>query len=108
MPIEVSTLVIIVSIVFLLVFLMIFLIMLVSILRWFRRPRIYYTPIRVEDYMCPRCGSKELDIIGIRTLRCRKCGTTFTLRTTPYEERYVIWPLFWWFPIIIPIPLRNR
>ncbi|MEM2272650.1 MAG: hypothetical protein QXX56_00345 [Candidatus Bathyarchaeia archaeon] len=108
MPIDVSTLVTITSIMFLLVFLVMFAILLVSLFRWFRRPRIYYAPIRIEDYMCPRCGSKELDIIGIRTIRCRKCGTIFTLRTTAYEEPWIIWPFFWWFPIIIPIPLKNK
>ncbi|MEM1586447.1 MAG: hypothetical protein QXS10_03795 [Candidatus Bathyarchaeia archaeon] len=107
MPIDVSTLVTIMGIIFLLVFLVIFLVILISFLRWFRRPRIYYAPIRVEDYMCPKCGSRDLDLIGLRTMRCRKCGTTFTLRAA-YEERWIVWPLLWWFPIIIPIPELLR
>lgn len=107
MPIEASTLVTILAIIILLVFLMVFLTIFISLLRWWKRPRVYYAPVRVEDYMCPKCGSKELDVVGMRTLRCRKCGTTFTLGAA-YEERCILWPFFWWFPIIIPIPLRDK
>jgi hypothetical protein len=64
-----------------------FLVVLISILRWFRYPGAYYTPIRAEDYMYPRCGSKDLDVAGMRTL---KCGTTFTLRTTIFEGCWII------------------
>jgi len=107
MAIEISALVMIISVAFLLVFLIFFLVALISFLKWLRRPRIYYAPIRVEDYMCPKCGSKELDLIGVRTLRCRRCGTIFALRGA-YEERWIIWPFFWWFPLIIPIPLKRE
>ncbi|MEM0049246.1 MAG: hypothetical protein QW424_03995 [Candidatus Bathyarchaeia archaeon] len=105
---DLSMLVAVIAVIFLVIFLIMFIMIFLSFLRWFRGPRAYYPPIKVEDYMCPRCGSKELDIIGIRTLRCRKCGTTFTLRTAAYEGRWIIWPFFWWFPIIIPIPIRNK
>jgi len=100
MPIDVAILIWVVGIVSVLIFLVFFMVLLISILRWFRHPGAYYIPIRAEEYMCPRCGSKDLDAVGMRTLKCRKCGTTFTLRTTVFEGCWII-PFFWWFPITL-------
>lgn len=106
---ELSTLIAVIGLVFLLIFIAFFIVIFVASLRWLKRPRVYYAPIRAEDYMCPRCGSKELEVVGVRTLRCRRCGTAFTLRVGTYEEHWVVWPFFWWFPfpIIIPVPRRE-
>ncbi|MEM2675859.1 MAG: hypothetical protein QXT10_05140, partial [Candidatus Bathyarchaeia archaeon] len=60
-----------------------------------------------EDYACPKCGSKELELVGRRTLRCRKCGTTFTIRTGAPEVYWVFWPLFWFIPLIWWTPTKN-
>jgi len=92
----------------LLMFIFIFAVMALSIIRWFRAP-VYQPPaIRVEDYACPRCGSKDLELIGRRTLRCRKCGTVFAIQPEPAETYWVIWPFFWWIPIVWPIPIRKE
>ena len=93
----------------LLIFIFTFAIMALSFIRWFRTPAYQPPPaIKVEDYSCPKCGSKELEIVGRRTLRCKKCGTTFTIQPETAEERWVIWPFFWWLPIILPIPVKNQ
>lgn len=78
-------------IVVLLVFIFMFTIVALSFIKWFRTP-VYPTPqtIRVEDYACPKCGSKELEVVGRRTLRCKKCGTTFTIHPETVEERWII------------------
>jgi DNA-directed RNA polymerase subunit RPC12/RpoP len=109
-----SLLVTVILVIVLLIFIFVFAVMAVSFIRWFRAPAHPPPPaIRVEDYACPRCGSKELEIVGRRTLRCRKCGTTFTIQPEAPEERWIVWPFFWWFPIIWPIlipvgkPSRN-
>jgi len=63
-----------------LIFTVVFIIVALSFIRWFRVPA--YKPtltIKVEDYACPKCGSKELELIGRKTLRCKKCGTTFII-----------------------------
>ena len=90
------------------IFIFTFAIMALSFIRWFRTPAYPPTPaIKVEDYACPKCGSKELEIVGRRTLRCKKCGTTFTIQPETAEERWIVWPFFWWFPIILPIQLKT-
>jgi hypothetical protein len=43
-----------------------------------------------------------------RTLKCKKCGTTFTIQPEMAEERCIIWPFFWWIPIIWPTPVKNQ
>jgi len=86
-----------------------FAIMALSLIKWFRTPT--YPPplaIKVEDYACLKCGSKEPEIVGRRTLRCKKCGTTFTIQPETTEERWIIWPFFWWIPIILPILVKNH
>jgi DNA-directed RNA polymerase subunit RPC12/RpoP len=95
-------------IVVLLVFIFMFTIVALSFIKWFRTP-VYPTPktIRVEDYTCPKCGSKELEVVGRRTLRCKKCGTIFTIHPETVEERWIIWPFFWWFPIVLPMPVKG-
>jgi DNA-directed RNA polymerase subunit RPC12/RpoP len=62
-------------IIVLLMFIFIFAIVALSFIKWFRTPTI-----KIEDYSCPKCGSKELEVVGRRTLRCKKCGTTFTIQ----------------------------
>jgi DNA-directed RNA polymerase subunit RPC12/RpoP len=86
-------------IVVLLVFIFMFTIVALSFIKWFRTP-VYPTPqtIRVEDYACPKCGSKELEVVGRRTLRCKKCGITFTIHPETVEERWIIWPFSGGFP----------
>lgn len=103
MPLEASVLIGIISVIFLIIFLAFFIVFAIFFLRWLRVPRAYYIPVRVEDYMCPKCGSKELEIIGARTLRCKKCGIIFTLRESVPEGYWVIWPFFWWFPMVLLI-----
>jgi len=96
-------------IVALLMFIFIFAIMALSFIRWFKAPTHRLpSAIKVEDYACPKCGSKELEIVGRRTLKCEKCGTTFTIQPETAEERWIIWPFFWWIPIIWPIPVKNQ
>jgi ribosomal protein L37AE/L43A len=56
--------------------------------------------IKIEDYACPKCGSKDLELVGRRTLRCKKCGTIFTIRTYVSEEYWIVWPFFWFFPFV--------
>ena len=89
----------------LLMFIFMFAIVALSFIKWFRAPEYRLTPaIKVEDYACPKCGSKELEIVSRRTLKCKKCGTTFTIQPETAEERWIIWPFSWWIPIIWPIP----
>ncbi|MBS7624711.1 hypothetical protein KEJ29_03925 [Candidatus Bathyarchaeota archaeon] len=109
MSLNAALLVWIVIAVSILVFLAFFLFIILSIFKWLKAPRAYYyPPIRVEDYMCPKCGSKELDAIGLRTLKCRKCGTIFSLGGALYGARWITWPFFWWFPIILSILFMEK
>jgi DNA-directed RNA polymerase subunit RPC12/RpoP len=95
-------------IIVLLMFIFMFAIVALSFIKWFRTPAYPPSPtIKVEDYSCPKCGSKELEVVGRRTLRCKKCGTTFTIQPETAEERWIVWPFFCWFPIILPIPVKN-
>jgi DNA-directed RNA polymerase subunit RPC12/RpoP len=90
-------------------FIFMFAIMALSFIRWFRTPTYPPSPaIKVEDYACPKCGSKELEIVGRRTLRCKKCGTTFTIQPENVEGRWIIWPFFWWIPMMLPIPVKKH
>jgi predicted RNA-binding Zn-ribbon protein involved in translation (DUF1610 family) len=91
----------------LLMFIFTFIIVIFSLIKWFRASAYLPSAIRVEDYACPKCGSKELEIVGGRTLRCRRCGTAFTIQMGIHEERWIIWPFFWWMPIIWLMPVRN-
>ncbi|MDW8023393.1 MAG: hypothetical protein RMJ15_06625 [Nitrososphaerota archaeon] len=82
-------------------FLLTFAFMAISLFRWIKTPICYerIPAIKPEEYACPKCGSKELEPIGRRTLRCRKCGTTFTIRTGAAEVYWAIWPflpIIWW------------
>jgi len=92
----------------LLMFIFIFAIMALSMIRWFKTPVYEPSAIKVEDYMCPKCGSKDLELIGRRTLRCKKCGTIFTIQPEQAETRWIIWPFFWWLPIVWPIPIKKN
>jgi DNA-directed RNA polymerase subunit RPC12/RpoP len=96
-------------IIVLLMFIFMFAIVALSFIKWFRTPTYPPSPtIKIEDYSCPKCGSKELEVVGRRTLRCKKCGTTFTIQPETAEERWIVWPFFWWFPIILPIPVKKH
>jgi len=92
----------------LLIFLLIFAFMAISLIRWFKTPAYQPPAVKVEDYACPKCGSKDLEIVGGRTLKCRKCGTTFTIQPETTEERWIILPFFWWLPIIWPLPVEKQ
>jgi transposase-like protein len=81
--------------------------MVLSITRW-HKAAAYYPPLRLEEYACPKCGSKELEPIGRRTIRCKKCRTTFTIGTEATEEKWIVWPFFWWIPMIWPIPTKEN
>jgi predicted RNA-binding Zn-ribbon protein involved in translation (DUF1610 family) len=86
-----------------------FAIFIFSFLRWCRAAPVYRLPaVRVEDYSCPKCGSKELELVGRRTIRCRKCGTTFTINPEFCGEQWFVWPFFFWFPIVWPIPIDKK
>jgi DNA-directed RNA polymerase subunit RPC12/RpoP len=104
-----SILISVIIILALLMFIFMFVIVALSFIKWYRAPAYPPPPtIKVEDYACPKCGSKELEIVGRRTLRCKKCGTTFTIQPETAEERWIIWPFFWWIPLIWPIPVKNH
>jgi ribosomal protein L37AE/L43A len=38
----------------------------------FRTSAYRVATIKVEDHSCPKCGSKEPELVGRRTLRCKK------------------------------------
>jgi len=97
----------IMTILFTVVFLLIAVFMIIMMLRAMRAPRAYYPPPARElvgQLMCPKCGSKELEPIGYYTLRCKKCGFTFSIgaRRTggvcfwPWIFPPIIWPTFLW------------
>lgn len=91
-------------------FIFMFVLMALSITRWHRAAVYHPPPIKIEEYTCPKCGSKELELVGRRTLRCRKCGTTFTIGVET-EGRWIVWPfwpIFWWIPITWPIPVKEN
>jgi len=99
----------VIIVLFLAVFLLIFAIFVFSFLRWCRAAPVCRLPaVRVEDYFCPKCGLKELELVGGRTMRCRKCGTTFTINPEFCGEQWFIWPFFFWFPIVWPIPIDRK
>ncbi|MGQ9691723.1 MAG: hypothetical protein ACUVQY_10825 [Thermoproteota archaeon] len=91
-------------------FVMMFAFMVFSFMQWRRTLTYRPPPLRLEEYACPKCGSKELEQVGRRTVRCRKCGTTFTIGVEAAEERWIMWPFFWWFPfpILWPVPVRDN
>jgi len=61
-----------------------------SLIKWFRTSAYPLPPaIKVEDYACPKCGSKELKLVSRRTLRCKRCGTIFTIQPETVKERWV-------------------
>lgn len=105
MPLDASVLLWVVGIIFLVIFLVFFVTFMFFLFRWLRAPRAYHPPVRAEDYMCPRCGSKDLELLGVRTLRCRRCGTVFTLRTAVPGGYWAVWPFFWWFPMMLFLPI---
>jgi len=88
-----------------LTFLVIFAFFIYSYYRWFKQigKHVRYSSIiKLEDYSCPKCGSNGLELISQRAIRCKKCGTTFTVYPLEPEE-LVIFPFFWWFPIFLPM-----
>lgn len=103
-----SILATVILIIALTIFVFMLLIVALSFVRWFRTPAYQPPAIKVEDYTCPKCGSKDLELVGRRTLRCKKCGTTFTIQPEYVENRWIIWPFFWWIPIFWPIPIRKE
>lgn len=109
MALEVYPLISIIVILIFVFFLLVFAFMVLSLFRWLRAPAYYKRPpaIKLEEYACPKCGSKELELIGRRTIRCKKCGTTFTIRTSAAEEYWVFWPFFWFLPIIWPMEVKD-
>ncbi|MEM1565357.1 MAG: hypothetical protein QXQ08_05220 [Candidatus Bathyarchaeia archaeon] len=103
-----SVLATMILIIVLLMFLFIFGIVAFTFLQWIKTPTYQPPAIKVEDYSCPKCGSKDLERIGRRTLRCRRCGTTFTIQPETSETHFIVWPFFWWIPIIWPVPFKKR
>jgi len=100
MAFDISFIAGIVIILVLVLFILVFAFTALSFLKWMKAS-IYYErlpTIKIEDYACPKCGSKELELVGRRTLKCKKCGTIFTIRQQAAEEYWVFWPFF--FPII--------
>jgi len=102
MAFDVSLIAGIIMILVLVLFILVFAFMALSFFKWMKASAYYERPpaIKIEEYACPKCGSKELELIGRRTMRCKKCGTTFTIRTGAAEEYWIVWPLFWFFPFI--------
>lgn len=93
-----------ISIILMMVFMSIFIIVF-YMMKGLKRFNVYYPPPKTmneisRELMCPKCGSRELKPIGYRTLRCDKCGFTFTIG---FREGLWISPLFLWFPILWPI-----
>ncbi|MEM1566291.1 MAG: hypothetical protein QW510_04285 [Candidatus Bathyarchaeia archaeon] len=99
-----SLLATIVLVIALVMFLFIFVIIALSLLRWIKTPMYHPPAIRVEDYLCPKCGSKKLELVGRRTLRCKRCGTTFTIQPETTETHLTVLPFFRWIPIFCPFP----
>ncbi|MEM2440316.1 MAG: hypothetical protein QW493_03775 [Candidatus Bathyarchaeia archaeon] len=91
----------------LVMFLFVFAIMVLSFFRWIKTPAYQPPAIKVEDYSCPKCSSKELELVGRRTLRCKRCGTTFTIQPETTETHLIVWPFFWWMPILWPVPTSR-
>ncbi|MEM4700635.1 MAG: hypothetical protein QXZ51_00650 [Candidatus Bathyarchaeia archaeon] len=59
----------IIIILMLVLFLLIFAFMTLSFLKWMKASYYERPPaIKIEEYACPKCGSKELELIGRRTL----------------------------------------
>jgi rubredoxin len=102
-----SILITAILIITLLMFVFVFAIVLFSFIKWSKLQGYRPPAIRVEDYACPKCGSKKLEMVGGRTLRCKKCGTVFSIQTGTEEERWIIWPFFLWLPIILPILTKG-
>ena len=112
MALETLDLINIVALLTFILFLLVFVLTIISFFRWLRVPFYYdrIPTIRVEDYICPKCGSKELELVGRRTMRCRKCNTTFTIHTSTAEEYLIVWPFwpfFWFFPFIWWVPAKR-
>jgi hypothetical protein len=60
-----------------------------SFIKWFRTST--YRPssaIKVEDYSCPKYGSKELELVGRRTLKCVKNAEQRLQYNRTDEERW--------------------
>ncbi|MEM0253381.1 MAG: hypothetical protein QXK78_02350 [Candidatus Bathyarchaeia archaeon] len=95
-------------IIILLIFAFMLLIIALSIFRWLKTSSYQPPAIKIEDYTCPKCGSKDLELIGSRTIRCKKCGTIFTIQPETVEARWIMWPVFWWIPIIWPVPVKKE
>lgn len=87
---------------FLLLFILFFIIIAISIIKGFKLPSQYYVPIEIEKLSCPKCSSKELEVIGYRTIRCKKCGFIFSIGSEIIYPIWFPWIFFWplWFPII--------
>ncbi len=102
MAFDVSLIAGIIMILVLVLFILVFAFMALSFFKWMKASAYYERSpaIKIEEYACPKCGSKELELIGRRTMRCKKCGTTFTIRTGAAEEYWIVWPFFWFFPFI--------
>ncbi len=98
---QIETIIFIITIiVFLLTFILFFILIILSITRGFKTS--YYIPIEIEKLSCPKCISKELEVIGYRTIRCKKCGFIFSIGSEVIYYGCFPWMLFWplWFPII--------
>ncbi|MEM2928053.1 MAG: hypothetical protein QXP60_03715 [Nitrososphaerota archaeon] len=97
---QIETIIVIITlIIFLLTFIMFFILIMISIIKGFKIS--YHTPMEIEKLSCPRCSSKELEAIGYRTIKCRKCGFIFSIGGEVYYGWFP-WIFFWplWFSII--------
>jgi len=71
MAFDVSLVASIITILVLVLFLLIFAFMAISFFKWMKASAHYerLQAIKIEEYACPKCGLKELELIGRRTTR---------------------------------------
>ncbi|MFQ6077212.1 MAG: hypothetical protein ACE5Z5_13955, partial [Candidatus Bathyarchaeia archaeon] len=62
-----------------------------------------------KQLMCPKCGSKDLELVGYYTIRCKKCAFMYSIgrERVYYYPGIWLWPMVWW-PFFWVWPLRIR
>ncbi|MEM3986521.1 MAG: hypothetical protein QXR39_07100 [Candidatus Methanomethylicia archaeon] len=100
-PIE--TIILIIIIAFTIIFASLFILTFYMFTKGLMKVKLYYPPKTIneisKELICPKCSSKDLKPVGYRTLRCEKCGFTFSIG---FGNGFWISPLLLWFPILLP------